>query len=500
MGSEEQEQVAEITLTVPVNYELPHIFSIADPVAVAQLLTLGAQGYQLFYTEGTKLRNQNVFEELKAQAAAEWEPKMKETKGLLEHASEQINQLKRRLDSEAADRMSLEARIREEERRNRQDLLTEKDQQIVSLKQHGDEMLKQVVESMNRMREKYDKSTASSKVRGDIGEQYFAEFLTKTFGSGGRGETFSLEDTGKEGHKGDLHMEWRGSKSLWEVKNYTYTVPTPEVQKFLKDMETNPSMNFGVLVSLHSGIANHSKAGAIDISVLADGRFCIFISKFLAGEDPLHSLMSWKPFFEVFYELQKATGAEHTEALSKVEQETVLQQRIQKAEEHRQLIIRLFKHHEEETRALRTEFMNVKKSFDEGWVRLNAKLTIAEQSIAGIIKTVLAGPTAFAIVEQEDVDGGAAKKSRIELPTHIFTKPDIQLYTPQQREFIEAVLDHFEITTEEAIQLQKKQFKDTILTTAGLTEDMVQRFCETVLNDGCWCKGKQKVRYLKLRA
>jgi hypothetical protein len=495
--SSHDDHVAEITLTIPANYQLPHIFSVADPVAVAQLLTLGAQGYQLFYTEGSKLRNQNVFEELKEQAAAEWEPKIKETKGLLERASEQINQLKRRLDSEAADRMSLEARIREEERRNRQDILTEKDQQIISLKQHGDDMLKQVVDSMNRMREKYDKSAASSKMRGDVGEQYFAEFLQKTFGSGGRGETFSLEETGKEGHKGDLHMEWRGSKSLWEIKNYTYTVPTPEVQKFLKDMETNPSMNFGVLVSLHSGIANHSKAGAIDISVLADGRFCIFISKFLAGEDPLHSLMSWKPFFEVFYELQKAAGAtaEGAKALSKAEQETVLHHRLERAEEHRQIIIRLFKHHEEETKSLRTEFMNVKKSFDEGWGRLNAKITIAEQSIGGIIKTILAGPT---VVVQEEVES-TQKKSRIELATHVFTKPDILLYTPHQREFIEAVLDHFEITTDDTIQLQKKQFKDTIITASGFTEDATQRFCETILTDNCWCKGKQKIRFLKLR-
>jgi hypothetical protein len=497
--SSDQEQVAEITLTVPANYQLPHIFSVADPIAVAQLLTLGAQGYQLFYTEGSKLQNQNVFEDLKAQATAEWEPKVKESVLLLERASEQINQLKRRLDAESADRMSLEARIREEERRNRQDLLKEKDHQIVSLKQHGDEMLKQVVDSMNRMREKYDKSATSSKMRGDVGEQYFAEFLQKTFGSGGRGETFSLEETGKEGHKGDLHMEWRGSKSLWEIKNYTYTVPTPEVQKFLKDMETNPSMNFGVLVSLHSGIANHSKAGAIDISVLPDGRFCIFISKFLAGEDPLHSLMSWKPFFEVFYELQKAAGAseEGARALSKAEQETVLQQRLERAEEHRQLIIRLFKHHDEETRSLRTEFMNVKKSFDEGWGRLNAKLTIAEQSIAGIIKTILVGPTVFS--HQSETTESDSKKSRIELASHIFTKPDIQLYTPQQREFIEIILSNFEITTQESIQLQKKQFKDTIMT-AGFTEDVVQRFCETVLVDSCWCKGKQKVRYLKVRA
>ena len=84
-----------------------------------------------------------------------------------------------------------------------------------------------------------------------------------------------MEEVGKEGHQGDLRMTWKNHRIMWEVKNYTRNVETKEVTKFLRDMSECKDVSLGVMVSLNSGIAGHTKAGNIDLEELQDGRICI---------------------------------------------------------------------------------------------------------------------------------------------------------------------------------------------------------------------------------
>jgi hypothetical protein len=76
---------------------------------------------------------------------------------------------------------------------------------------------------------------------------------------------YKLEDTAKQGYKGDFSLIWRSYKTnkqykiLIDVKNYKTTVPQKEVDKFYRDIKLNSNYNGGLLLSLNSKIVGFSK-------------------------------------------------------------------------------------------------------------------------------------------------------------------------------------------------------------------------------------------------
>ena len=58
------------------------------------------------------------------------------------------------------------------------------------------------------------------------------------------------------GHKGDFHVIEQGRIGMFESKNYKGNVPKKEVDKFYNDMEKNDQLNYGIFLSLKSGVVN----------------------------------------------------------------------------------------------------------------------------------------------------------------------------------------------------------------------------------------------------
>jgi len=115
-----------------------------------------------------------------------------------------------------------------------------------------------VVES----RSKPIETSASSKI-GEIGEDYVYNILSPAY---------DVENVTKKAHSGDLLVsrlpnkivetslsEIKLGKILVEVKNYTYSVPNTEVNKFYDDLDSNQSITGGLFVSLCSKISNITK-------------------------------------------------------------------------------------------------------------------------------------------------------------------------------------------------------------------------------------------------
>ena len=92
--------------------------------------------------------------------------------------------------------------------------------------------------------------SSASAVIGQTGEQYVADIYKKTY---------QVDDVSKRGRAGDLFI-WREThepikaRVLVEVKNYSSTVDSAEVDKFYRDLRANQSICGGIFISLNTRI------------------------------------------------------------------------------------------------------------------------------------------------------------------------------------------------------------------------------------------------------
>ena len=125
------------------------------------------------------------------------------------------------------------------------------------------------------LEERYEK-TVSSSMKGMSGETNFMELIHK------HTSWTNVEDTSKIPHSGDIRCNIGDVCAMIEVKNYGKDVPTKEVVKFLRDMEENPVIPYGIFVSLATGITG--KRTDISMEWINQGQLCVFISRFLDND------------------------------------------------------------------------------------------------------------------------------------------------------------------------------------------------------------------------
>jgi hypothetical protein len=478
------DNIQEIILQVPINFEIPNIFNSLPPDEVGRILKLGAISYEIIQQEGNKSDHDVLYSSLKKEASKQYQPIIDTLQKQYTASSELAVNLKQRLQNEEASRLDLERRIRDEERRNREDLLKEKDTRITSLEQQMRMTLSNVEQGMkdssrsltegfHAFKEHLLKNTGSQK-KGVQGEGVFMNYVQRVFGSGGIKEEFTLEDVGKEGHQGDLRMRWKGHKVLWEVKNYGRNVDQKEVTKFLRDMEENKDISVGIMVSLTSGITGHQKTGNIDLQELPDGRMCIFINYFLKNEDPTCLLQSLMPFIETFLNIKK---------IEDNNQEPEIKLQIERFEYQRSVLIRLLKNHEESTRKFKNVMMNAKKKNDQIWIELTTEMRESEYQVKLLIETLLDKGSD----DNDDIQ-------EIRLPEYIFRNTDIKMYNEKERVFITDTLKSF--TFSEDYSMSTKHIKE-IYKTLGYSEDAVNKMRQRIFNDSAWEKGKTVVIGIK---
>ncbi len=491
------EPLQEITLQVPADYQLPQLFQQVSAEETAQILTLGAQAYTIVNQEGQKLQHDTLFQSLKSQAAAEYEPQLQKAQAAAEAAAASLATMKRRIQQEEEYRAATESRVREEERRNREEILKEKDSRIQALEQQVKQQIQGVesqmretsrtlAESFQNFRETMVKSSTGSKNKGDMGELQFQDIAQRAFGSTARGEFFSIENVGKEGHQGDLRMVWKEHRIMLEVKNYDRNVDQKEVTKFRRDMEEAKDISMGIMVSMTTGITGHHKAGNIDIEELRDGRVCIYLNKFMANEDPVLYLQGLKPFLEMFL-LYKANKSQTEDA------DTEARLQVHALEQQRSILLRLLQNHQEATRKFKNTLMNAKKKSEQIWLDLTTEMREAEHQVKLLLETILDVSSVMETIEPNNNDTDSPTTS---LPSYIFKYDDLHQYSDKQRKFIQDFLKAFEYSEEYCIS--KKDMKE-VLKPSGYSEDTVTKYAEQVLQEDVWGKGKKDVKYFRRR-
>jgi hypothetical protein len=104
----------------------------------------------------------------------------------------------------------------------------------------------------------------------------------------------------------DFAMEIDGHAVMWELKNYTATVPKAEVEKFLRDLKENPQAKIGVMISRSTDIYGKSLNGPM-LTEFDNDKMMIYINKFeeFCGEDENRVFQMLGSLFRIWWEYHR---------------------------------------------------------------------------------------------------------------------------------------------------------------------------------------------------
>jgi len=124
------------------------------------------------------------------------------------------------------------------------------------------------IDHLNRNVESLLGGVTTSSKRGRIGENILLQTLEKQFPHA------VVENTATTKHQSDIHFTFPQSKEdIWiEVKTYSDTVPTKEVDKFKREMQDN-KVKYGIFTS-RSGIAKHHQ---IEVEETSYGGYVFYL-------------------------------------------------------------------------------------------------------------------------------------------------------------------------------------------------------------------------------
>jgi len=129
-----------------------------------------------------------------------------------------------------------------------------------------------------KLRAAHEKSFISSE-KGKQGEKEFEELCAEHTSWG------TLVNTSKEDSATDRRCVIRGCSTMFEIKNYQSTIPSTEINKFLRDMKEHRESPLGVFVSLHTNISK-KQGNYIQIEWTQDSQLLVYISSFYTHSVP----------------------------------------------------------------------------------------------------------------------------------------------------------------------------------------------------------------------
>ncbi|XP_046638049.1 uncharacterized protein LOC124316258 [Daphnia pulicaria] len=333
----------KIKLELPFDFQPDPILQTATPEQRAIILTTGCVALKALLDEKDSLTNEEAYKK----ATAKWlgeksqleEMAEKEKKDILAQKADEVSQLNQKLtetetllaNAEIKAKTLLksqDANILEERNRTRAQVESEKTAVIEQLKTDLEKAIdaaekasseldeakqkaaeaavqaekakneavnaevQKVREELNQeLKEERDRNRASairtnkSVLIGRDNEDAFAQLLDHSFGIGGQHHYRRLPQVKKSG---DHLIEWKEIKIMFENKKYSNCVPTKEVDKAIRDFESNKNCDVLVFVSEDSSIVKRQRY--FDITHVADGRPAIWIGEFSRNEDRIAHL------------------------------------------------------------------------------------------------------------------------------------------------------------------------------------------------------------------
>jgi hypothetical protein len=186
-------------------------------------------------------------------------------------------------------------------------LVTSKQEQLTKMEAaYGrlNETIGRQSEEITKLSSVLGKRGANVKQKGSDYEEEFGEKLRRSYGLC-RG--FQIKDTRLGmGHEMDFSMEMDGHVVMWELKNYSASVPKAEVEKFLRDLKENPQAKIGVMLSRVTDIIGKNGGGHM-LTEFDGDKMMIYINKFeeFCGEDENRVFQMLGSLFRIWWEYHR---------------------------------------------------------------------------------------------------------------------------------------------------------------------------------------------------
>jgi hypothetical protein len=460
----------KLSLTIPVDFVVPAMYSEGKPVEIAIALRLGAEATSYLQKRGTEALRQETHAEAVIQAAKEFEVQLKEAelvagkelaklrqdKGKAEEAA-RAAQL--RIEAMEASASALRLQIQKEMRESMNELLAAKDDHIQRLQQTLEKSVDSVGKRVESLQQSITKTFASSKEKGNFGESVIEAQLKRAFDC-------DVHIVSKGAETADIRMTRPAGAYLWEVKNYTRMVSTEEVNKFRRDLRLHPDVRGGILVSLRHGIVGKARGGDIDVEFLEDGRFVLFISTFMAHEDPIFYLQTLRPFFETIEAMAKPVK-EEVEAIRALEMKAAL-------------MTNLLRSHAVSVTKHKNALVGHKRRTDAMFAEFSSYILEAEAQLQAILRVAMGGDGEVADVLSE---------TETHLSPIVFAKERLSdCGEERSREFVKWLLALAEVR--EGTQLELKDLLERARK-GGYPEKWVRGIREDLFQETAWPKGSR---------
>ena len=294
----------EITLSVPLSYNLPSFYVDADPKVIALALSLGAEAYSSLEGRAVALARSETQTAAVAAVTADFKQSIEDIQADYKQQLKRLAQEKLRAEETAALTQSSLAliesqqslsrtQIQKETKESYAELLKAKEAQINTLQRTLEQQIEGMSGKVELLQNSITRTFSSSKEKGSYGENFMEGMLKKAFDC-------EIQVVSKDAQSADIRMiRGEGLQYFWEIKNYGRAITTEEVEKFRRDMRLHPEVCAGFFVSLKTGITGHNRGGDIDIELMEDGRFIVYISNLMMREDIVFYMQTLRPLLQV---------------------------------------------------------------------------------------------------------------------------------------------------------------------------------------------------------
>lgn len=300
------------------------------------------------------------------------------------------------------------------------------------------------------------KSIASANVKTK-GSDYEAEFREKILKAYGLCKDFSLKETRLgSGHEMDFVMTMEGQTVMWELKDYSATVPKQEVDKFLKDLRGNADARVGVMISRATDITGKGSAGDFSVE-MEDDKLMIYIGRFegWAAGDETKVFQTLAALFRIWWSARRPaeeeTGIDREELVRELEKQLA------------------------DVAKRRTEWRTHKGRIDDMLRWTTDLLEEAEGRLDRLLKAVR----------------GVASGSALPVPTGIFRDAD----DDRSRQWVQSILSVCVASPSASIEL--RDLVDKLAEIHKLSKDTIRSHVKSVLLDSSIQKGKGNIAMIK---
>lgn len=466
-----------VKLHVPTSFELPAFYGAATAQQRAMALRFGAEAMVHLQRRAIETVRAETHAEAVKQATEEFELQKKaQEQEAAANAAKLFAQLQRAEESFKAAKLRLEvleqeatqtrSEAQKEARQVAQELLDSKEAQIRRLQDTLDRQIELMMGKVDSLQNSMTKTFSSSKEKGSFGEALMESFLKKAFDC-------DISTVSKEAQTADIRMtRASGATYFWEIKNYTRLVNPDEVEKFRRDLRLHPTVRGGVLVSLRTGITGKCRGGDVEVEFLEDGRPILFLSNFMAREDPVFALQGLRPLFDV---------VELSAKPQRDESATVLALQAKAA-----LITNLLRSHAQTVQKHKNAVAGHRKRMDTMFTEFQGYILESEAQLNSLLRVAMGGEEAVEEVEEET--------SRPLNPL-VFKKEVLADCGEERvREFVRWLLTIAEVR--EGTQVELKDLLERARV-AGYGEKWVRGLRDDLFQESAWAKGARHLLGLR---